>query len=86
MKTAAHTLGLVKASYISGYKLKLQFSDGHVNTVDFEKFLKEARNPMITRYRDLAMFQKFEIEDGDLMWNDFEMSFDLEDLYDRSEM
>jgi len=86
MKTATHTLGLVKVSYMGGYKLKLRFSDGHTNAIDFEKFLKEARNPMITKYRDADLFQKFEIEDGDLMWNDFEMSFDLEDLYDRPEM
>ncbi len=77
---------ITNASYLYGYKLKLNFSDSHVNTVDFEKFLTKARNPMITKYRNIDLFRKFEIEDGDLMWNDFEMSFSLEDLYDRSEM
>jgi len=41
---------------------------------------------MITKYGNLDLFSKFEIDDGDLMWNDFEMSFSLEDIYDRSEM
>jgi len=86
IKTIIQTLSITKASYLNGYKLRLQFSDGHVNTIDFEKFLTKAKNPMITKYGNLDLFSKFEIDDGDLMWNDFEMSFSLEDIYDRSEM
>jgi hypothetical protein len=86
MKTTTLTLSLKKASYLGEYKLKLNFSDNHTNTIDFEKFLMDARNPMITKYRDKELFQNFKIEDSDLMWNDFEMSFALEDIYDRKEM
>jgi hypothetical protein len=86
MKTAIRSLGIKKAEYLGGYQIRLFFTDDNENTVDFKKFLFSARNPMITKYRDKALFSNFEIESGDLMWNDFEMSFDLEDLYGKIEM
>ncbi len=64
-----------------GYKIRLWFSDGKEHVVDFEPFLKSARNPMATCYRDLLAFKQFRLEDGNLNWNDYEMCFVLEDLY-----
>ncbi len=69
------------AEYLEGYRLRLRFNDGAVRAVDFEPFLAAARNPMNTKYRDLALFRRFEISDGDLQWNDYEMCFPAERLY-----
>ena len=69
------------AQYQGDYKIKLNFSDGKKITVDFTNFLKSARNPMTTKYRDFNKFKTFEIVYGDLIWNDYEMCFPIWDLY-----
>lgn len=74
-------LDIVRAEYAGGYKLHLWFSDGKNHVIDFEPFLMNARNPMVTQYRDLKKFQQFRLMDGNLDWNDYEMCFSTEDLY-----
>jgi len=74
-------LDIVRAEYVGGYKLHLWFSDGKNHIVDFEPFLMSARNPMVTQYRDLQKFKQFRIVYGNLDWNDYEMCFSREDLY-----
>jgi hypothetical protein len=85
-KNKTQTLAVVGVEYLNDYILKLTFSDGHINTVDFGKFIRNERNPMITKYADIDNFKQYKIEDGDLMWNDFEMCFTLKDLYKRKTM
>ncbi|MGH7595362.1 MAG: DUF2442 domain-containing protein [bacterium] len=74
-------LDIIRAEYIGGYKLHLWFSDGKNHVVDFEPFLMSARNPMVTQYRDIEKFRKFRLVYGNLDWNDYEMCFSVEDLY-----
>ena len=75
-------LEIVRAEYISGYKIRLAFNDGMVRVMDFEPFLRKAMNPDITKYRQLRNFKKFHLHFGDLMWGDFEMIFPIMDLYE----
>jgi hypothetical protein len=49
--------------------------------LDFGPFLAKARNPDTTDYRDLQKFRTYRIEDGDLVWGDFQMIFPIMDLY-----
>ncbi|MGA2864633.1 MAG: DUF2442 domain-containing protein [Verrucomicrobiota bacterium] len=79
--TATKYLEIVEAKYVSGYKIRLTFNDGTVREVDFGPFLAKARNPDTTDYRDLRKFKSFRIEDGDLIWGDFQMIFPIMDLY-----
>ena len=82
MKAAAtQVLAITKAEYLSGYQIRLTFNDGVVRVVDFGPFLAKARNPDTTDYRDLKKFQTFRIEDGDLVWGDYQMIFPITDLY-----
>jgi len=74
-------LEVTEAKYVSGYKLLLTFNDGAVRVVDFGPFLAKARNPDTTDYRDLKRFKRFHIQDGDLMWGDYQMIFPIMDLY-----
>jgi hypothetical protein len=74
-------LEIIKAEYLSGYRLRLHFNDGKIQVVDFEPFLRHARNPMIRKYLDVKLFQQFSIEYGDLIWNDYELCFPIADLY-----
>ena len=70
------------ARHVSGYRLGLRFSDGHLSTVDFEPFLKNSAHPSIRAYLDLKRFKNFTLEDGVLHWNDFDLDFPMADLYE----
>ena len=74
-------INLVAADYLDGYRLRLRFADGVVRLVDFGPFLAQARNPMATKYRELALFKTFRVLDGNLNWNDYEMCFPVVELY-----
>ena len=71
-----------KVTHLDNYRLRIEFSDGHSSTVDFESFLKNAQNPSISKYLDPELFSQYEIEEGDLQWNDYELCFPVEDLYE----
>lgn len=74
-------IDIIRAEYAGGYKIHLWFNDGKNHVVDFEPFLTNARNPMSTQYRDVEKFRQFRVDYGALHWNDYEMSFSTEDLY-----
>lgn len=71
-----------KAVYLDGYKVKFDFSDGVSQTIDFESFLKTAKNPMTKKYLDKEKFRGFSVEYGDIVWNDYEMCFPIWDLHE----
>jgi len=79
--TATQYLEVTGAKYVSGHRIRLTFNDGTVREVDSGPFLAKARNPDTTDYRDLEKFKTFRIEDGDLVWGDFQMIFPIVDLY-----
>lgn len=70
------------ARHVSGYKLGIRFSDGHVSSVDFGPFLKASEHPSIRAYLDLKRFKEFTLEDGVLHWNDFDLVFPMAELYE----
>lgn len=70
------------ATNIANYRIKLDFFDGVERIVDFEPFLKNSNHPEIRKYLDLDQFNKYEIVNGNLNWNDFDMIFPVSDLYD----
>lgn len=65
-----------KVKYFGEYKIQIT----KVQEIDFEQFLKKARNPMTKKYWDKAGFKNFHLEYGDLVWGDFEMCFPIWDL------
>lgn len=82
MKTSAPTyLEVTQAEYVSGYQVRVSFNDGTTQVVDFEPFLRKARNPDLTQYRQLRKFKNFRLHYGDLMWGDYEMIFPINDLH-----
>jgi len=74
-------LRVKEAKYVPRHKVRVKFNDGTRRVVDFGPFLMKATNPMFTQYRHLKKFKTFRIQDGDLMWGDFEMIFPIMDLY-----
>lgn len=82
MDTIVDILEIIRADYQGEYRIELTFSDGVKQTIDFERFLRTAKNPMARKYLDLTAFQTFSLDHGDLQWNDFELCFQLQNLYD----
>lgn len=71
---------ITRADYIGGYRLRLRFDDGFENTVDLGSFLATSQHPDIRRFLDLDNFRQFHLENGNLMWGDFELCFPITDL------
>ena len=71
-----------KAQYLDNYKIRIAFSDEVERMIDFEGFLKHAKNPMTRKYLDLEKFKKFKIDYGDLVWGDYELCFPIWDLHE----
>jgi hypothetical protein len=75
-------VSIEKAVYLFGYKIKFDFSDGVSQIIDFENFLRSAKNPMTKKYMNLDEFRNYSIEYGDVAWNDYEMCFPIWDLHE----
>lgn len=84
MKKTPKELKVNKVEYLDLYKLKLLFSDGTVQIIDFEVFLKNSHHPDIQKYLKLKYFKNYCLIDGDLMWGDFDLIFPVVDLYHNS--
>ena len=72
---------VTQAVQLADYVLELKFSDGKANRVDFKKFLEAASHPEIRKYLDPKNFSEFELKDGNVIWNDYELIFPIGDLY-----
>ncbi len=75
-------VSIQKAAYLGEYRINFQFSDGIERVIDFEEFLKKAKNPMTKKYQNKQLFQSYSIEYGDIIWNDYEMCFPIWDLHE----
>ena len=75
-------ISINRAEYIGAYKIKFSFSDGNERLIDFAAFLKNAKNPMTRKYLDIQLFEKFSVQYGDIIWNDYEMCFPIWDLHE----
>ena len=70
------------AKYIDGFKVELLYSDNKKNVVDFAGFLKTHSHPQFNKYKKIANFKKFNIENGNVVWGkDWDMIFPVYDLY-----
>jgi hypothetical protein len=73
---------ITQAEYVESYKIRFHFRDGKEKTIDFEPFLRNARNPITSQFLDLSKFRMFELEHGDIRWGDYEMCFPIWNLYE----
>lgn len=82
MKAKHQIIKIISIKYINEYSLLIEFSDGKINIIDFEPFLENSKNPEIRKFLDQSKFKKFKLENGDLMWGDFDLLFPIMDLYE----
>ncbi|MDR0830860.1 MAG: DUF2442 domain-containing protein [Prevotellaceae bacterium] len=71
---------VVNAKHIKNYMLDIQFSNGKKNKVNFRNFLKKSQHPSIRKYLDIDKFNNFEIKNGNVNWNNYDLIFPIEDL------
>ncbi len=76
------TINVVNADYVSGLKLRIEFSDNTEKTVDFEPFLTHRPHQSFRRYQEPENFKKFRIECGNLVWGEhWEVILPIEQLH-----
>ena len=68
--------------YIGDFAISVSFSDGFNRLVDFKPFLEASLHPSIRAYLDEAKFMDYKIVDGNLNWNDYDLIFPIEVLYE----
>jgi hypothetical protein len=81
LETNNPLLEVIKATQLSDSMLEVKFSDGKINQIDFKEFLSRSSHPEIRKYLDQDLFSTFEVKDGNVIWNDYDLIFPLADLY-----
>ena len=74
-------INIEKANYLNDYKIHFEFNDGIKTTVDFKNFIFSSAHPDIKKYQNQKLFQKFNLDYGEIEWNDYELAFPICDLY-----
>jgi hypothetical protein len=74
-------LEVIQAKHLADYILEVKFSDGKSNRIDFKEFLTNSSHPEIRKYLDQGLFSTYEVKDGNVIWNDYDLIFPLVDLY-----
>lgn len=77
-----NVIEITSANYIGDYTIRLFFNDGTEKLVDFKPFLFKSLHLSISKYMDENLFQQFKISDGNLNWNDYDLIFPINDLYE----
>ena len=75
-------ISIKSAIYLEDYSIKIIFSDGVENVIDFKPFLSQSIHPSIKKYLNKDLFVNFKIVNGNLNWNDYDLIFPISELYD----
>lgn len=76
------TLTITEARHTTGHCLRLTFSDGTTQIVDFGPFLQNHPHPAYNKYRVVANFKQFRIERGNVIWGrDWDLIFPISQLH-----
>ena len=73
---------ITSAQYIGDFAIRIFFNDGTHRLVDFKPFLENSLHPSIRKYLDENKFKDYQINDFNLNWNDYDLIFPIEDLYE----
>jgi DUF971 family protein len=74
-------ISIKSAQYIGDYAIRLFFSDGFTKLVDFKPFLESSLHPSIRKYLNETKFKDYQIINGNINWNDYDLIFPIDDLY-----
>jgi hypothetical protein len=74
-------INITSAEQVGGYCLRLQFDDASEQVVDFGPFLRDAQHPDIRAFLDQEKFLTYRLEEGNLIWGDYDLCFPVTDLH-----
>lgn len=77
---AGKEVNIEHVRHLGGCRLEIEFSDRHIQKIDFDPFLRNT-HPELRKYLNETEFVRFSVQHGTLIWNDYEMCFPLEALY-----
>ena len=77
----SNIISIKSAEYIGDFAIQIRFNDGVNKIVHFKSFLEASYHPSIRKYQDEQKFKEFEIIDGNLNWNDYDLIFPIYDLF-----
>lgn len=75
-------VAITRAEYKGGFTIEFEFSDRLVRTIDFKPVLDNSRDPVTRKYLDKRNFASFRLKHGDIIWNDYELSFPAWNLHE----
>lgn len=75
-----NALNIESAKHLTDYRIEIIFTDGLKKTVNFLPFLEKSSHPEIKKYLDSRLFKRFQIVEGNLSWNDFDLIFPISSL------
>jgi hypothetical protein len=79
--TIDYIITVKRAIYLGDYVIRILFSDKTEKAIDFKHFLKRSAHPAIIKYLNEELFKGFKIIHGNLNWNDYDLIFPIDDLY-----
>lgn len=65
-------LSIIRANYISGFKVLISFSNTKQKIIDFYPLLSKNLKGYYSKYLSLANFKKFIVKNGNISWGDSE--------------
>ena len=74
-------ISIEEAKYMGEYRIYLKFNDGKEKTLDFKNFILSSQHPEIKKYENKNLFKNFNLEYGEIEWNDYDLAFPIYDLY-----
>jgi len=81
-ENAVDFIQIKSAQYIGDFAIRVLFTDNSNKLVDFKPFLENSLHPSIRKYLTESLFNTFSVIDGNLNWNDYDLIFPIEDLYE----
>ncbi len=74
-------INVIQADNLGDFRIRVLFSDGTSQEIDFKRFLSGSKHPEIRAFQESARFAAYRIEHGELIWGDYELCFPVIDLY-----
>lgn len=74
------SLSVDSAKYLGEFRIEIIFSDGIESVVDFQCFLEKSSHPEIKKYLDQELFADFQVINGNINWNDYDLIFPISSL------
>ena len=67
-----------KATYLSAYKMQLEFADGNAGILDFQEYVGQG---VFVKFKNKNYFKKFSIDHGIISWGAGELDIAPETMY-----